>query len=474
MKHIRNRTILALLAALFTAAAPLRAQTMALEQARAMRKDAGVAGEAMGRVVDKAGSDEVRNDARAAQAALGRITGQLDALIDGLAAAEGAKAADIYAGGTKYPAAADVEITPFSVPVGAEVVHVPVTLDRASPNTVIAHIRVYDGEGGRADPDTRKAVIFRPGDPLTKTVSFNVRNMSEGNNVQAVQYEVPDGGNRAGGGIRITAAPGAVNQPVTGGRAALAFEPRGSLSYSGTWESIRFDDEGGPDRFSTSLPHGRTQPGNGETGYYGTLDLGGHERTDGGLLLSTRRLERPVKVGTPAVEYPFLATVLSGHRTPETQFKHGSVEWVVRMPNRKGSWPALWLLPTGGWPPEIDVYEGFGYNGSWRFSSSLSANLHGGEHNRRTFTRPAMSMTMQTFGLDGTLDSAFHRFAVTVEPAWITLFVDGVETMRYANPFDGETWYPLANVAVKAAMDSPYDDGSGAMAVRSIKVWRAD
>jgi hypothetical protein len=54
------------------------------------------------------------------------------------------------------------------------------------------------------------------------------------------------------------------------------------------------------------------------------------------------------------------------------------------------------------------------------------------------------------------------------------MFIDGVETMRYANPFKVETWYPLTNVAVKAKDDSPYTDGSGSMTLRSLKVWRAE
>ncbi|MEZ0216365.1 MAG: glycoside hydrolase, partial [Rariglobus sp.] len=62
----------------------------------------------------------------------------------------------------------------------------------------------------------------------------------------------------------------------------------------------------------------------------------------------------------------------------------------------------------------------------------------------------------------------------TVAPEWITMFIDGVETMRYANPFKGENWYPLTNVAVKALPDSAYDDGSGDMILRSLKVWRAE
>lgn len=442
------------------------AQSLTSDQIQTIRKDAETAGQALDQILQKA--PEVRQEVDAARSAVGSISALVK--LSGTAPADG----DIYKGGTKYPPVAHVRIENFDVPVGATEVHVPVTLDKASPNTVIAHVRVFDGEGGRADPDTTKAVIFRPGDPLTKTVTFAVRAMNEGASVKAVQPHVPDGGERKGGGIVITARGDAVNTPVEGGSEPRKFEPLGTLTYDATGETIQFDDEGGPGRFSTALAHGRTQVGNGETGYYGEVARNGFQRTADGLVLSTRRLEEPVKVGNPAMHYPFLAAMLSGHKTPETYFKYGSVEWVVKMPNRFGSWPALWLVPTGGWPPEIDVYEGFGYNGSWKFSSDLSTNLHGGESQKRTFTRPAMNMKMRNFGLPDTLDSEFHTHAVTVDPEWITMFVDGVETMRYANPFQGETWYPLTNVAVKAKDDSPYNADSGDMTIRSLKVWRKE
>lgn len=456
-------------------AGSLVAQTLTREQAQGLRTDAEAAGKAIEQAGRTATTPEARKDVDAARDAVGRITAQLNTYLAQGEGAAGAKPpVDIYDGGKKYPAIAKVRIESFDVPVGATVVHVPVTLDKPSVNTVIAHVRVYNGEGGRAVPDTTKAVIFRPGDPLTKTASFNVSDMIEGNTLKAVQAQVPDGGDRQGGGILITAKAGAVNVPVEVGRAPLTFAPLGTQSYAETGQTIQFDDQGGPGRFGSGLSHGRTQVGNGETGYYGTVDMGGFSRTADGLVLSSRRLDKPVKVGSPATEYPFLATMLSGHRMPETHFKYGSVEWVVKMPNRAGSWPALWLVPTGGWPPEIDVYEGFGYNGSWKFSSDLSTNLHGGRNQVRTFTRPAMRMKMSSFGLPNTLDSEFHTFAVTVDPEWITMFINGVETMRYANPFKGQTWYPLTNVAVKAPVESPYDQGSGAMTLRSLKVWRAE
>lgn len=447
----------------------LAAQTLTPEQIQAVRQDAETAGKALDEVIQKANSDEVRKSADTAKSAVGRISSVLPSA-SGQAQDDG----DIYKGGKKYPPIANVKIESFDVPVGATEVHVPVTLDKPSVNTVIAHVRVYDGQGGRANPDTTKSVIFYPGDPLTKTATFNVTGMNEGATVKAVQPDVPDGGERKGGGILITARGDAVNEPITGGREPMKFEPLGELTYSATGETIQFDDEGGPGKFSTSLPHGRTQVGNGETGYYGTVDMNGFQRTADGLVLSSRRLETPMKVGTPAMYYPFLAVMLSGHKTPETYFKYGSVEWVVKMPNRFGSWPALWLLPVAGWPPEIDVYEGFGYNGSWKFNSDLSTNLHGGDNLQRTFTRPAMRMKMRTFGLEDTLDSEFHTHSVTVDPEWITMFVDGVETMRYANPFKGETWYPLTNVAVKAKDESPYNENSGDMTIKSIKVWRKE
>jgi hypothetical protein len=428
---------------------------------------------AIEKVVEHASDPQAKADAERAKQAVKRLLAALGDSTD--AESDSAEQpADPYDGGKSYPNSARVSIESFNVPVDTREVHVPVRLDRESPNTVIAHIRVYDGKGGRADPDKKKSVIFRPGDPLERTVSFRVKNMDEGNNVRAVQYEVPDGGKRQGGGIRITAKAGAVNEPIENGREPTRFEPVGDLVFDVTGQNIKFDDQGSTDTFSTALSHGRTQVGNAETGYYGTVDMGGLQRTDEGLVLETRRLEEPVRIGTPAVEYPFLAVMLSGHRTKDTHFKYGSVEWVAKMPNRRYSWPALWLLPTGGWPPEIDVYEGFGYNQSWDFKSQLSTNLHGGDKLVRTFTRPAMRMRMDTFDQPNTLDSDFHTFAVTVTPEWITMFVNDVETMKYANPFRGETWYPLTNVAVKAPVDGSYDDGSGAMVLKSLKVWRSD
>ncbi|HSI10901.1 MAG TPA: hypothetical protein VK961_02600 [Chthoniobacter sp.] len=120
-------------------------EEMTVEKARELRKEAQVAEEAIGRVIENAGAPDVRKDATTASEAVRRVGGQLDGYIASAEAAAALKAADIYDGGKKYPAASSVEIKSFDVPVAATVVHVPVTMDKPSVNTVIAHIRVFDG-----------------------------------------------------------------------------------------------------------------------------------------------------------------------------------------------------------------------------------------------------------------------------------------------------------------------------------------
>lgn len=391
-----------------------------------------------------------------------------------------APAADIYERGTSYPTAATVNVGSFEVAPGATEIHVPVKLDRASPNTVIAHVRCYNGTGGRARPDTTKPVFFHPGDRLEQTVTFAVDNMAEGHTVRIVQATVPDGAKRGQNGGTVKAVVGAGNRALPAGRRPITFDPHGALAYDASGAECANSG-----LWLDRLAHGRTQVGNGETGYYHPDAI----TTEGDdLILRSYRMDEPKGVGSPAVMYPFAASMLSGldargsgwpKGRPELTFRYGTIEWQVQMPNRRNSWPALWLLGVSEsgsalWPPEIDVFEGFYYNGSFKAGSDLSHNLHGGPNGTRTWTRAADRHTMKDHGLSPTLDTEFHLFACTVTPEWIILFVDGVETFRYANPFNEACsgWYPLMNVAVKAPMDDPYDQGSGDMTLRRVRIWR--
>lgn len=381
-----------------------------------------------------------------------------------------------FAGGTAYPPPVIVDLRDAFMRPGETTAQVLVELSGKSANTVVAHVRCLNGSGAFVERDHEQAVIFRPGDPLRRTVGCAVRSTETGDTIRFTQSQVPDGAKRGRTNAAVMVSPTAPAMlPLDQGfRDPHTFAPLGKLVYEADGATIRFDDSGGPDTWSTGLSHGRTQTGNAETGYYATQAMGVFERRGRDLVFKTRRAEQPVHDRKTGNDYPFLAAALSAHKTSDLHFRYGSMEWEARMPDRRGSWPALWFVSTKGWPPEIDVYEGFGYSSDWRFASDLSTNLHGGKSLKRTFTRLAQNMQMSDFGLPNTLTSEFHKFQVTVDEDWITMFVDGIETMRYANPFAGHRWFPIMNVAVKADRESDYDDGSGEMVVRSVKLWRED
>ncbi|MBI1403144.1 MAG: family 16 glycosylhydrolase [Porphyrobacter sp.] len=387
-----------------------------------------------------------------------------------------------FAAGTAYPARAKLRIGDVRVPPGARAAYVPISLDRKTPNTVLARVLTRNGNGkgraieGRDFARVEAVVVFRPGDPPTRTVTVPLRDLDAGEHFSLILPQGVAGGGVADGEGVIRAVPGAKpGRAITEGfRAPRRFAPSGKLVYRLDPARARWSDRGGPGTFSTRLPHGRTQTGNAETGLY--LDPDRHRapqppitREDGALALHSQQLASLIPYGGTVWRHG--AAVLTGERMPKTQIRYGQYEWEAQMPDRRGAWPALWLLPTSGWPPEIDVYEGFGYAKDWNFATDFSANLHGGTKGRRSFTAPFRVDARRAYGVGG-FDWAYHRYAVDIAPDFLTWFVDGREVYQAVNPFRGTTWFPLMNVAVKRQGD--YTGGSGTMRVRAFRVWRAE
>lgn len=391
---------------------------------------------------------------------------------------------DIYANGTKYPARPIASIAPAQVLPGATKVHALITLSATSPLTVEGRIRCYNGVGGRARPDTTKWFTFRPGDPLQQTISFDIYPMIEGQTVTLEQPNLPTGAQRGSGATVLATASAVPQQPIPpAGRPPLAFSPTGNLVYDVTGKQLY---ESG--LWLNQLVNGRTQPTTGETGYYhpDAFEVVGDD-----LLLKSYRLDTPIPVGDPPQMYQFASSALTGlqrlpavsrwpQARPELCLRYGSIEWLARMPNRKGSWPALWLCSNRNgyaqWPFEIDVHEGL-VEAYWNYQNSLSCALHGGREgsNVQTFAVGGTRLLASDLGIAPTLSSEFHKHQVTIEPEWITKFTDGVETMRFQNPFDGaERWYPLMTVAVKVPSSAPYADGDGNMGIRQMRIWRTN
>jgi len=385
-----------------------------------------------------------------------------------------------FKNGTAYPAKAAVSIGTVSVPVGATEAFVPIRLNRQTPNTVIVRVMTRNGSGtlagieGRHFQRTVTTVFFRPGDPLEQTVRIPLINMDAGRTFDLILPEGVVGGAVINSSARITAVAGAAAgvARTAGFRPARTYAPSGALAYQLDPAQVAWSDAGAADAWRTRLPHGRTQPGNAETGLY--LDPVLHPAAmapfaieNGELVIRSQQLVSPILYD--GVYWNHGAAVLTGQRMPATQLQYGQYEWTAMMPNRRGGWPALWLLPTSGWPPEIDVYEGFGYSSGWNFSRNISSNIHGGANGTRTFTALMQVNAANAYGLSG-FDTAYHRYAVDIAPDFITWFVDGKETYQTVNPFKGTTWFPLMNVAVKHTGD--YTGGTAEMRVKGFQVWK--
>jgi len=397
-----------------------------------------------------------------------------------MASATNAFASFDYANGTRIPEKATLSIGAAVFQPGASAAHVPVTLNRATPNTVIARVITVNGSGtnkaisGYQYKAVDTVVVFRPGDPLRKTVAVPILAATNGQQFSLKLREAPWGANQGTASATVTANGGATPTAAatSGFRNPRTFRTYGTLRYEMTRSTMRWSDAGWADAWSTQLSHGRAQVANGETGIY--LDEAlypGIEAplryTDDGLVFHTQKLATPISYN--GASYSYGAVVLSGHNTPATQIGYGQYEWVAKMPTRRGAWPAFWLISTSGWPPEIDVYEGFGYQSYWDFDRHISSTIHGGSGGWRMFQRGTNIQAEQAYGLSG-FAQGYHRYAVDIGPEYITWFVDGLETYQSVNPFRGHRWYPIMNVAVKTS--SAYTDGSGDMIVKSFRAWQ--
>lgn len=178
--------------------------------------------------------------------------------------------------------------------------------------------------------------------------------------------------------------------------------------------------------------------GNDEAQYY----TGGENAwvEDGCLVLEARRETNENKAYTSA-----RLIMREAHA-----FRYGRVEVRAAMPMGKGTWPAIWMLPSGhryGRVPdsgEIDIVEHVGHEEANFYSTVHTHNRSAGR------LGPVSSKTAIA------APEAFHDYTLEWTPESITIRIDGEEILRYAPddrndwrewPFD-EPFLLLLNIAV--------------------------
>lgn len=215
------------------------------------------------------------------------------------------------------------------------------------------------------------------------------------------------------------------------------------------WQPVwceEFDEDGlpNPDKFSYDV--GGTGWGNNELQYYTDARLENAFVEDGLLTI------RAIKEDYMGSDYTSarLVTKYKG------DWQYGRIQVRAKMPEGRGTWSALWMLPTdwvyGGWPfsGEIDIMEHVGYD-----PDTIHGTIHTGAYNHGLNTQIGYSKTLPS------ADSAFHVYEMIWEPGKIELFVDGERFAVFgynadlntfiensdAWPFD-ERFHLILNVAI--------------------------
>ncbi|TPG20399.1 glycoside hydrolase family 16 protein [Sphingomonas koreensis] len=103
-------------------------------------------------------------------------------------------------------------------------------------------------------------------------------------------------------------------------------------------------------------------------------------------------------------------------------FEYGFYEIRAKLPCARGTWPAIWMLPSSGtWPDqgEIDVMEMVGWD-----PNVVHATLHTGAFNHAQGTQRGAALRVPS------ACTAFHRYQLDWQPHAILVGVDGRAYLR--------------------------------------------
>jgi len=118
---------------------------------------------------------------------------------------------------------------------------------------------------------------------------------------------------------------------------------------------------------------------------------------------------------------------------------YGKIVVRAKMPSGRGTWPAIWMLPTnnfyGGWPysGEIDIMEAVGYD-----HGVIHGTAHCEEYNWfNGQPPPGGQITFNDF------DTEFHNYIIEWDENSIKWFVDDIQYHVYSNTNQGSSTWPF-------------------------------
>jgi beta-glucanase (GH16 family) len=235
----------------------------------------------------------------------------------------------------------------------------------------------------------------------------------------------------------------------------LAAVPLRADDWKLVW-SDEFDKSGAPDPEKWGYEEGFVR--NNEAQYY-TRDRRENARVENGMLVLEARkehLELPApsaqgkKKGGGQAHKEIKYTSASLTTRGKASWTYGRIEVRAKLPTGRGTWPAIWMLGTGGgWPAcgEIDIMENVGFD-----PDVIHANVHTKKYNHMMRTNKGSKLTVPKPFAD------FHVYAIQWYPDHIDFFVDKARYFTFKNEGTGpDAWpydkpeYLILNIAIGGA-----------------------
>ena len=194
--------------------------------------------------------------------------------------------------------------------------------------------------------------------------------------------------------------------------------------------SDEFDTDGLPDSSNWNYDIGsRNGWGNNELQYYTSRKE--NARVENGILILEARKENFESFGYTSAR---IKTRNKG------DWKYGKIEVMAKLPMGRGTWPAIWMLPTMegrmSWPDdgEIDIMEHVGFD-----PGSIHGTIHTKAYNHTIGTQKGNTINIDDFS------DAFHLYTIEWNPDRISWFVDEDRYFVYENEGTGKDAWPFDN-----------------------------
>lgn len=192
--------------------------------------------------------------------------------------------------------------------------------------------------------------------------------------------------------------------------------------------SDEFENSGLPDSSKWSYEIGGNGWGNNEKQYYTEADTLNASVKNGILNIVARKQTIENREFSSA-------RIVSKNKG---DWKYGKIEVRAQLPQGRGLWPAIWMLPTeriyGNWPAcgEIDIMEHVGYN-----PDSVFSTVHTKSFNHMIGTQKSKAIKLANAYTD------FHIYSIEWNANQIDFLVDGNLQHTFENSGNGFAEWPF-------------------------------